>query len=82
MLGLIKMDLAAAGKAHLRNETPSFFLNVGENDVFLRKGGHFGFQIVAQNNKVGARRSYRMGGTRLRPAAKRRSASHDQRRQI
>jgi hypothetical protein len=43
MLGLIEMNLTSAGKPHRRNETPSFFLNVGANDAFLRKGGHFGF---------------------------------------
>jgi len=47
MLRLIKADLASTGKPHLRNGTPSFFLNFRALNVLLREGSHFGFQIVA-----------------------------------
>ncbi len=47
MLRLIKADLASTGKLHLRNGTPSCFLNFGAFNVLLREGSHFGFQIVA-----------------------------------
>src|SRR6266567_3302937 len=44
---LIEADLAATGKLHLRNGTPSCFLNRGALDAFCGEGGHFGFQVVA-----------------------------------
>jgi hypothetical protein len=44
---LIEADLASAGKLHLRNGSPSCFLNRGTLNVLFREGGHFGFQIVA-----------------------------------
>jgi hypothetical protein len=47
MLRLIKADLASAGKLHLRNGTPSWFLNFRALDALLCEGSHFGFQIVA-----------------------------------
>src|SRR5260370_41459647 len=47
MLRLIKADFASTGKPHLRNGTPSRFLNFRALNVFLREGSHFGFQIVA-----------------------------------
>jgi len=47
MLRLIKADLASTGKPHLRNGTPSFFLNFRALNVLLREGSHFGFQIAA-----------------------------------
>ena len=47
MLRLIKADLASAGKPHLRNGTPSWFLNLRALDALLCEGSHFGFQIVA-----------------------------------
>src|SRR6266705_3005862 len=47
MLWLIKADLASAGKPHLRNGTPSCFLNFRALNALLCKGSHFGFQIVA-----------------------------------
>src|SRR5260370_38368976 len=48
MLRLIEADLASAGKLHLCNGAPSCFLNCGAFDVLFREGGHFGFQVVAQ----------------------------------
>jgi hypothetical protein len=48
MFGLIKANLAATGKLHLRDGTPSLFLNCGACNVLFREGGHFGFQVVAQ----------------------------------
>jgi hypothetical protein len=48
MFGLIEANLAATGKLHLRDGTPSLFLNCGAFNVLLREGGHFGFQVVAQ----------------------------------
>ena len=47
MSRLIKADLASTGKPHLRNGTPSRFLNLRALNVLLREGSHFGFQIVA-----------------------------------
>src|SRR5260370_7438327 len=47
MFRLIEADLASTGKPHLRNGTPSFFLNFRALNVLLREGSHFGFQIVA-----------------------------------
>src|SRR3989475_11405590 len=47
MLWLIKADLASAGKPHLRNGTPSCFLNFRALNALLCEGSHFGFQIVA-----------------------------------
>src|SRR5437899_12939043 len=46
MLRLIKADLASAGKPHLRNGTPSWFLNCRALDALLCEGSHFGYQIV------------------------------------
>src|SRR5437879_3338536 len=47
MFRLIEADLAATGKMHLRNGTPSCFLNFGAPNVLLCEGGHFGFQVFA-----------------------------------
>src|ERR1700733_9282094 len=47
MFRLIKADLASTGKPHLRNGTPSRFLNLRKLHILLREGSHFGFQIVA-----------------------------------
>src|SRR5260370_25245857 len=47
MFRLIEADLASTGKPHLRNGTPSFFLNFRALNILLREGSHFGFQIVA-----------------------------------
>src|ERR1700674_200113 len=47
MLRLIEADLASTGKPHLRNGTPSCFLNFRALNVLLRERSHFGFQIVA-----------------------------------
>src|SRR5258705_10737981 len=47
MFRLIEADLASTGKLHLCNGTPSCFLNCGAPNVLLREGGHFGFQVVA-----------------------------------
>jgi hypothetical protein len=47
MFRLIKADLAATGKLHLRGGSPPCFLNCGAFNVLLREGGHFGFQVVA-----------------------------------
>src|SRR5438445_3925683 len=47
MLRLIKADLASAGKLHLRNGTPSWFLNFRALDALLCEGSDFGFQVVA-----------------------------------
>jgi hypothetical protein len=44
---LINDDLASTGRPHLRNETPSGFLNLRALNVLLIEGSHFGFQIVA-----------------------------------
>src|SRR5258707_15454940 len=48
MLRLIKPDLASTGKPHLRNGTPSCFLNLRACNARLREGSHLGFQAVAQ----------------------------------
>jgi hypothetical protein len=48
MLRLIKSNLATSGKQHLCDGTPARFLNVRALNLLLREGGHFGFQIVAQ----------------------------------
>jgi hypothetical protein len=47
MFRLIKADLASAGKLHLRDGTPSWFLNFRALNALLFEGSHFGFQIVA-----------------------------------
>src|SRR5713226_2111105 len=47
MLRLIKADLASTGKPHLRNGTPSCFLNLRALNALLRQGSHLGFQAVA-----------------------------------
>jgi len=47
MLRLIQADIASTGKPHLRNETPSFFLDFRALNALLREGSHFGFQIPA-----------------------------------
>jgi hypothetical protein len=47
MLRLVKADLASTGKPHLRNGTPSWFLNLRTLDPLLCQGSHFAFQIVA-----------------------------------
>jgi len=47
MLRLIKADLASTRKPHLRNGTPSLFLNFRARSALLGEGSHFGFQIVA-----------------------------------
>ena len=47
MFRLIKADLAPTGEPHLRNGTPSCFLNCGELNALFREGGYFGFQVVA-----------------------------------
>src|SRR5437899_11410954 len=47
MLRLIKADLASTRKPHLRNGTPSLFLNFRVRSALLGEGSHFGFQIVA-----------------------------------
>jgi hypothetical protein len=47
MLRLIKADLASTGKAHLRNGTPSFFLNFRALNTLLRERSQLGFHIVA-----------------------------------
>jgi hypothetical protein len=46
MLRLIKADLSPTRKLHLRNGTPSLFLNVGALNALLCQGSHFNFQIV------------------------------------
>src|SRR5258708_33732648 len=47
MFRLIEADLASTGKPHLRNGTPSFFVNFRALNFLLREGSHFGFQAVA-----------------------------------
>src|SRR5712692_4450214 len=47
MLRLIQVNLASAGKPHLRNGAPLCFLNFRAANVLLREGSHFGFQILA-----------------------------------
>src|SRR6267154_3271706 len=47
MLGLIKADLSSAGKPHLRDRTPSLFLNVRTLNALRCEESHFYFQIVA-----------------------------------
>ena len=47
MLRLIKADLASTGKPHLRNGTPSWFLNFRALNALPCEGSHFGFQVVA-----------------------------------
>jgi len=47
MLRLVKADLATTGKSHLRNGTPSRFLNLRALNVFLCERSHLGFQVVA-----------------------------------
>src|SRR5271163_3512563 len=47
MLRLIKADFPSTGKPHLRNGTPSCFLNLRALNVLLREGCHFGLQVVA-----------------------------------
>ena len=47
MLRLIKSDLASTWKSHLRNGTPSRFLNLSAHNVVLCEISYFGFKIVA-----------------------------------
>src|SRR5712692_5267138 len=47
MLRLIQADFASTGKPHLRNGTPSCFLNLRALNALLRQGSHLGFQAVA-----------------------------------
>ena len=47
MLGLIKTNLASAGKPNLTDRAPSCFLNVRALNALLREKGHLGLQIVA-----------------------------------
>ena len=51
MLRLIEAKAASAGKLHLCDGTPSFFVNFRALHVFFSEGSHFGFQIVAQEIK-------------------------------
>src|SRR5271156_3707026 len=63
MLRLIQADLAATGKPHFRDGTPSRFLTFSELYALLRERSHFGFQIVAHEIKfVGAARVGRVDG--------------------
>src|ERR1022692_14857 len=52
MLRLIKADLTSTRKPHLRNGTPSCFLNVRALNALLCEGRHFGFQVVAHEIEV------------------------------
>jgi hypothetical protein len=47
VLWLIEADLAATGKPHFRDGTPSSFLNFRTLHTLFRERSHFGFQIVA-----------------------------------
>jgi hypothetical protein len=51
MLGLIKADLASTGKPHLRDGTPSLFLNFRALNALLFEGSHFDLQIVTHEIK-------------------------------
>src|SRR3984885_7577577 len=46
MFRLVKAGPPTTGKLHLRNGTPSLFLNVGALNALLCQGSHFSFQIV------------------------------------
>ena len=46
MLGLIKADLSSTGKPHLRDGTPSLFLNLRALNALLFEGNHLDIQIV------------------------------------
>jgi hypothetical protein len=59
MLRLIKADLAATGKPHLRNGTPTLFLNLRALNPYLCEGSYFCSQIVAHEVKF-------MGATFIR----------------
>src|ERR1700720_3519130 len=47
MFRLVETDLASTGKAHLRNQAPSRFLDLSALNVLRGKGGHLGFQVFA-----------------------------------
>jgi hypothetical protein len=47
MLWLVQANRATTGKPHLGNRTPSCFLNFRTGHIFLGKGSHLRFQIVA-----------------------------------
>ena len=47
MLWLVQANRATTGKPHLGNRTPSCFLNFRTLNIFLGKGRHLRFQIVA-----------------------------------
>jgi hypothetical protein len=48
MFRLVEANATTAGKLHLCDGAPPFFLNFRALNVLLREGSHFGFQIVAQ----------------------------------
>jgi hypothetical protein len=47
----MRSDLASAGKPHLGNGSPSFFVNLRELDTFFREGSHLGFEDVAHEKE-------------------------------
>src|ERR1700756_2931508 len=51
MLGLIKADIASTRKPHLRDGTPSLFLNFRALNALLFEGSHFDLQIVTHEIK-------------------------------
>lgn len=51
MLGLIKTDFASTGKPHLRDGTPSLFLNFRTLNALLFEGSHLNLQILTHEVK-------------------------------